>query len=431
MTDPDAPEPDEEAGASDADDRPAALLGDADGPADETDGGSWWARPRARLLVGAGLVAALLAVIVVAVLRSGGDVTTLDQAGAEDHELVATDDTDPPGTAAPEPPATEAAAPDTIGTTTTTRKPRRPGTGPPGPLTNQAVDYPGYERRGALVVKIDNLDPDARPQAGITLADVVFEERVEGNITRFAAVFHGSDSEEIGPVRSGRSTDLGIVGQLNRPLYAFSGANGAFLDLLRAGPLVDIGADARPGAYYRTGGRVIPHNLFTSTGSLYRQAGALPPYPLWPFRPAGTVPAGARPVVGAALQFGGGFTRVVYRWDPVEGGGAFVREQNGSVHYDTDNWPVAPQNVVIQFVDYVDSGVPDGSGHPIPEARMIGRGNGWLLTGGAALPITWERDSLESATRFLGPDGSVVPFAAGKTWVELVPTWAGATIEWR
>jgi len=390
----------------------------------------WWQTSTARIALGVGLAAVLLAVVLVSVLRSGGDVTTVDQASVDATLPVSTTADAAPGTD-PGPAVAVEEGPGDPGTTTTTRKPRRPGTGPPGPLTDQPVDVPGVERRGALVVKIDNLDPDARPQSGLTLADVVFEERVEGNITRFAAVFHGSDSDAVGPIRSGRSTDLGITGQLHRPLFAFSGANGSFLDLLRNGPLTDIGADARPGAYYRSPAKVIPHNLYSSTQALYGQAGAVAPTPLWPFRAPNTVPAGARPVVGAAFQFGGGFTNVVYRWDPNEGGGAFVREQNGSIHYDADNWPVAPQNVVIQFVDYVDSGVNDGSGNQIPEAKMVGGGGGWLLSGGTALPITWQRDSIESTTRYYGPDGGLVPFAPGKTWIELVPAWAGATIEYR
>ena len=46
-------------------------------------------------------------------------------------------------------------------------------------------------------MKIDN-HPLARPQWGINQADVVFEELVEGNITRFAAIFHSRNVTDIG-----------------------------------------------------------------------------------------------------------------------------------------------------------------------------------------------------------------------------------------
>src|SRR5512143_549383 len=55
--------------------------------------------------------------------------------------------------------------------------------------------------RPALLVKVDNAF-EARPQAGIDKADVVYEELVEGGITRLAAVFQSSDPGEVGPVRS-------------------------------------------------------------------------------------------------------------------------------------------------------------------------------------------------------------------------------------
>ena len=73
--------------------------------------------------------------------------------------------------------------------TTTTE----PETGPVAPLTGLRLADASAARRLALAVKIDNLDTvreSAVPQAGLQKADVVFEEIVEGNITRLVAVFH-------------------------------------------------------------------------------------------------------------------------------------------------------------------------------------------------------------------------------------------------
>jgi len=53
-------------------------------------------------------------------------------------------------------------------------------------------------KRPVLVVKIDNA-PKARPQLGLNQADVVFEEGVEGGITRFAALFQSEESKPVGP----------------------------------------------------------------------------------------------------------------------------------------------------------------------------------------------------------------------------------------
>ncbi|MFM8266061.1 MAG: DUF3048 domain-containing protein [Acidimicrobiia bacterium] len=100
------------------------------------------------------------------------------------------------------PAATLAPATTAESTTTTT-------TLPPilAPLTGLAVD--AAITRPALIVKIDN-HPKARPQWGLNQADIVFEENVE-MLTRFAAVFHSSGSDPVGPVRSGRKQDVDLL----------------------------------------------------------------------------------------------------------------------------------------------------------------------------------------------------------------------------
>jgi hypothetical protein len=298
--------------------------------------------------------------------------------------------------------------------------PRRAPTGPPGPLTNTPVDRPGDERRPALVVKIDNLDPVARPQYGITLADVVYEEKVEGPISRFAAVFEGDDAPQIGPVRSARSTDVQIVGDLQDPLFAYSGANGGFLGLLATAPLIDVGAGHKGGAYWRGGDRPEPHNLYTSTASLYDGVAGHTPKPLWPFRgPNEPLGPASRPALGATYQFGGYMTVVDWRWDA--GSRTYVRWQNGSVDIDGDNWPIAVSNLVLEEVPYHDSGEGDEFGDPIPEAELGGSGRGWILSAGSAEPVQWTRYALDEPTTYWDPTGKPVRFAPGRTWVALVP----------
>ena len=110
----------------------------------------------------------------------------------------------------------------------------------------------------ALVVKIDN-HPQARPQSGLSQADVVYEEIVEG-ITRFFAVFHSATSDPVGPIRSARTTDVNLLAQLNHPLFAWSGGNkGVVKALKQANVATDLGAstgnNARAGGYYRDASR--------------------------------------------------------------------------------------------------------------------------------------------------------------------------------
>ncbi len=83
-------------------------------------------------------------------------------------------------------------------TTTTTIAPviiRQPLTGEP--LASEA----GIVARPALAVKIDNHPGARRNHSGLAVADIVYEEKVEGSLTRFAAVFHSQDADPVGPIR--------------------------------------------------------------------------------------------------------------------------------------------------------------------------------------------------------------------------------------
>ena len=97
----------------------------------------------------------------------------------------------------------------------------------------------GVLTRPALVAKIDN-HPLGRPQTGLNKADIVFEENVEGT-TRFAAVFHSQGSDPVGPLRSGRTQDIDILGAYNKPLFVWSGGNGGVTQAINKSDLVNVG----------------------------------------------------------------------------------------------------------------------------------------------------------------------------------------------
>jgi hypothetical protein len=312
-------------------------------------------------------------------------------------------------------------------TTTTTTEPEEPV----WPLTGQPIDDPSLAQRPALVIKIDNAEPRSgqggRPQAGINLADVVYEEMVEGSVTRFASVFHSNEVDPVGPVRSARSTDVLIIGPLNRPLFAWSGANARVVGQVRGAPLVDVGYDAASGAYYRVSDRPAPYNLFSSTGAL-RGAAAdedRKPPQLFTYREEGEEPEGGRPVGRVNVNFGSGpgSAPVDWEWD----GKGWARSQRGDPHVDAAGQRVAPPNVIIRFTPYAEVQCCDASGFPIVEARMVGEGDAWILTGGQLVEGRWERPSVAEPTRYTTADGEEVGLTPGQTWVAIAPPGSATT----
>lgn len=290
------------------------------------------------------------------------------------------------------------------------------------PLTGLPIVDAVAAERPALVVKIDN-GPPARPQSGLNQADIVYEENVE-QITRFAAVYHSELPDPVGPVRSGRTQDIELLGSLNRPLFAWSGGNSAVTAAVRRSDLRDIGAlsEYGPGGYFRSSSRRAPHNLYASGPDLMGlapdDAGAPPAQ--FVYRTVADLPSGD-PVASLRLSMDG--VRVEWTWDATTS--TFQRSQGGSPHVGADGERVDAHNIVVLYVAYRTSAADSRS----PEAVTLGTGSGWVFSDGRWISVTWSRaDRLEPIT-LTDNNGRPVPLTPGRTWVELVRNGKGAVVE--
>jgi hypothetical protein len=284
--------------------------------------------------------------------------------------------------------------------------------------------------RAALAVKIDDTER-GRPPTGLTRADVVFEEMVEGGLTRLLAVYQSQDPDTVGPVRSARSTDLSILAELGRPLFAWSGANATFAAAVAAADIVDVGVGAAPGAYWRASERPAPYNLYAAPARLRDAAAgdaaaATPPRPLFAYRAAGTAlsGSGAEPAAGFRTTGDGPLsTEIEWSWGARAAG--WVRSQNGTPHVDADGEQVRVANVIVRFTPYRDSGVRDSVGAVVPEAQAVGEGDAWLLSGGWAQPGRWHKPSPDAVTTYTDTAGAPLRLAPGPAWVEVLPPGTG------
>jgi hypothetical protein len=277
--------------------------------------------------------------------------------------------------------------------------------------------------RAALGVKLDNTD-NGRPQTGVGQADVVFEEMVEGGLTRLLAVFHSQDPDDLGPVRSARSTDLAVLGELGQPLFAWSGANPTFRAAVEAADLADVGFSAVPGAYRRDGDRRAPYNLFADPAELRDavDAGAPPPM-LFAYRAAGEPLSGTRAQPARGFRASTLATSIEWTWNAQTG--LWERSQNGTPDVDSTGSRVAAPNVVVRTTPYRDSGVRDSTGAVVPEAVAVGEGDAWLLSDGKAQPGRWSKASDDAPTLCTTTDGQPLRLTPGQTWVEILPPGTG------
>lgn len=264
-----------------------------------------------------------------------------------------------------------------------------------------------------LAVKVDNVRA-ARPATGLASASVVYVEPVEGGLTRLVAVYMGPPPPVIGPVRSARRTDIGLLGQYGTPVLAYSGAAPELLPALRAANLVNASPSEAPGAYYRDGDRAAPHNLFLRTGRLPGGARA-PDEPALLF---GAAPGSGVSVARFDIAFpSAGFGFV---WSPANG--QWLISMDGLPFVSSESGRLSAATVVVQRVSTGTSEVPeDARGQPSPVADTIGRGTATILRDGLRIDATWTRPAVSAPTRFHTAAGEPVPLAAGPVWILLVP----------
>ncbi len=278
-----------------------------------------------------------------------------------------------------------------------------------------AVDYP---LRPAIGVKIDN-SSEARPQTGLTKADIVYDIIVEGGITRLLVVFQSTDAARIGPVRSARTSDISIMAGFNMPIFAYSGGNDGVLAAVREAPMISMTESSQPAAFVRDEGRFAPHNLYTSTAGLYRAGGeeAGVPKAQFQFRDPGEPSALGR--AASAVSVNIGFESVTYSWN----GASWDRATNGVPTADTTAGQVSPQNVIVQFTNYSASPADASS----PDALTVGSGDVWILTDGKIIEGRWARSSATTPVQYLDANNNQIPLSPGQTWVEL-PRPGGAAV---
>ena len=334
-----------------------------------------------------------------------------DKSASTEPSVVSTPTTAAPTTQATTttstlPETTTSPAPETTTTVaeTTTTAPAAPVY----PITGLPVTDPDVAARQTLVVKIDNSGP-ARPQSGLNEADMVFEEIVNDSLTRFAMIYQSLGDNPVGPVRSGRIQDIDLMGMFNHPLFAWSGGNATVTAAIRSSDLVDIGP-SRASVYHRTGDRKAPHNLYSSTEALWTRTteDAVPPPPIWQFRPEGMAPQGS-PSAGVNVMLDS--VDAGWRWDADQG--LYFRTTDGRPHNDALTGQVSTNNVVVLSMEYW-AGISDS-----PDAQTIGSGEAWVFSGGSYVHGTWTRDDRLEPFTLTADDGTPILLTPGRTFVEL------------
>jgi hypothetical protein len=266
-----------------------------------------------------------------------------------------------------------------------------------------------------LAVKVDNTSA-AQPHAGLQAADLVYVEEVEWGLTRLIAVYSSQMPDVVGPVRSARISDIDILAALGPIAFAHSGAQSKLLPKLASATLLDASATASYAGWFDDADRPSPVDHMLRPADVlgvFDEAAVAQPIGL---EFAATPPAGGQPVAEIEAQWGD--SKIAFRWD--ETAGDYVVIIDGVESRSSEGGPQRAATVVIQSVEQTDSGYGDKYGGVTPFIETVGSGSAVVLRDGRLWSVTWERPSLDEGTRFLLPDGSVMPFAIGQQWIVLL-----------
>ena len=278
------------------------------------------------------------------------------------------------------------------------------------PLTGLPDPSGVTAKRPSLTIKIDNTQ-EAQPQVGIDEADVIYEEIVEGGITRLAAIFNSQLPTKVGPVRSVRRTDREIVYPIGG-IFAFSGGAAYAVRSIETAPVKLFQQSNSGAAMFRDDTRPPPHNLFANAAALVKMAGKLKsPQPIFLYRPSGTSASGpsvARFIVG----FEAGYA-ASYSWDGATK--SWNRSLFGRLDRTADGVLLSPKNVIVMKVSY-----KGGVGVIESQAVLTGSGTAEIFTAGKVQVGTWSRSNLEKPISYQHADGTPILLTPGQTFVELL-----------
>ena len=303
-------------------------------------------------------------------------------------------------------------------------------------LTNEWTDE-AIQKQRPIAVMVDN-EKTALPHYGLSTADVVYEitnSTQNDGVTRFMVLEKDwGNIKQLGSIRSVRPTNLQIAPEWNAvvchdggPFYIddylakdyvehFSGTfsrvdNGKareFTEYILPGDLEknfkNAGYSIEYNEYYEG-----PHYQFTSESK---------PNDLSSY-------SDAKACTHIDMPFKHNKPYLDYNAED----GLYYYSEYGQKHVDpgNDNAQLAFKNLILQNARYV---VFDDHGYMMFHSIDYNR-DGYYMTNGKAIPITWSKDTEPSPTRYYDTNGTEIVLNTGKTYVALVPNdiWEDLSFE--
>lgn len=300
-----------------------------------------------------------------------------------------------------------------------------------GSGVNPITGMPGYDsafyaNRKLIGIVVEN-HPGARPQWGMSTADVVFEYEVEGGISRMLWLYANADEipAMVGPIRSMRHDIVELARGFDL-FFVHCGGSPFAREKIASynGALARLDGNGSSGCFVRNTTRdtAIEHRLILMGDSfrrylsnttqnlttdaahqnLFRFADANAP-----FRPGNTACSSVH------FEYSGYYT---YTFNYNDQTGLYEANINGSPRVDDQNVQCAYKNLLILYVDMVDMQTEKGHQDLLLEKG----GKGFYAANGSLAPITWKKGTDTDMLKLYDAAGNELTLNAGKSYIGLV-----------
>ncbi|MGL4772012.1 MAG: DUF3048 domain-containing protein [Clostridium sp.] len=283
-------------------------------------------------------------------------------------------------------------------------------------------DYTGLEvgkdtkNNIPFMIMIENSN-QARPQSGLSSADIIYETTAEGGIPRFMALFQSEYPDTIGPVRSVRPYYLSLAKEQNLPFAHCGGSQEALDEISASSSLMSLNEILNGKYFWRDTSRKAPHNLYTSSKNILQAIEdkdwivAAEKFNTFNNNYFNT---SSLKECSSLLLGISNYYNTSYKFS----NGLYVKSMNNELALDSNNNnPLCFSNIVIQKTNIK---IQNDNLHL--DVDLIGNGDGYVLSNGKIQEIKWHKDSSTSKTMLTDANGNEVPLSTGKTIWHIVDT---------
>lgn len=289
------------------------------------------------------------------------------------------------------------------------------------------IDEDSDTRNYAVMINCLNA---ALPQSGINKAHIVYELMVEGGITRMLAIFKDQDVDKIGSIRSARMQYLGYALE-NDAIYAHAGGAVDALEGIKTKGVDDIDVDGKYGKRDKTLKRAFEHTLFTSTELLNKGAEAKKFRTTTKKKNLLTYSVdeldlskyeGSKKINKVSVNYSN-YRTSNYTYD--ENTKTYLRSMNNTENVDlVTGERYSAKNIIVYGVKYTTYSNSGYTGYQ--RIDNIGTGEGYYISNGYAVPITWEKKSESEQTVYkIKATNEELVVNDGNTYIQIYPSNSG------